>query len=242
MYPQRWSASETTIGQNKTLVTDAGPSRGSILRSGEPDLVLQEFYAWLTAGQLVRKAVYDTAAQAAGKPVETAQVSFTATRHEVTRPITQTLVTATTSLDALTAATETASRAVLTRLLTPGRDRHSDRRRKHQPRFPRTRQTTPPLAGRPPSTSAAPRSTRRPEPLTHRPTIPEGADRTTPARSTAPIRSDIRRSDDSLLHPATTTEDDVKDEPAFTPKCSKSMVLTGRHNAGIQPRPPRSGI
>ena len=86
MYPQRWSASETTIGQNKTLVTDAGPSRGSILRSGEPDLVLQEFYAWLTAGQLVRKAVYDTAAQAAGKPVETAQVSFTATRHAADHP------------------------------------------------------------------------------------------------------------------------------------------------------------
>ena len=58
VYPKRWTASETTIGENKTLITDAGPSRGPILRSGEPDLVLQEFYAWLAAGQLVRKAAH----------------------------------------------------------------------------------------------------------------------------------------------------------------------------------------
>jgi hypothetical protein len=75
-------------------------------------------------------------------------VSFTATRHEVTRSITQTLVTATTSLDALTSAAEQASRAVLTRLVTPRRDRHSDRRRKHQPRFPRSKQTTPTIRGK----------------------------------------------------------------------------------------------
>ncbi len=148
VYPKRWIASETTIGENKTLVTDAGPSRGPILRSGEPDLVLQEFYAWLAAGQLVRKAAYAATGQATGRPVDAAQVSFTATRHEITRSITQTLVTATTSLDALTAAAEAASRAVLTRLVTTGRDRHSDRRRKHQPSFPRSRQTTRTVRGK----------------------------------------------------------------------------------------------
>ena len=29
LYPQRWSAAETTIGENKSTITDAGPSRGS---------------------------------------------------------------------------------------------------------------------------------------------------------------------------------------------------------------------
>jgi hypothetical protein len=148
VYPKRWVASETTIGENKTLVTDAGPSRGPILRSGEPDLVLQEFYAWLAAGHLVRTAAHDAASQATTRPVDAAQVSFTATRHEITRSITQTLVTATTSLDALTAAAETAGHAVLTRLVTTGRERHSDRRRKHQPSFRRSKQTTPTIRGK----------------------------------------------------------------------------------------------
>lgn len=148
VYPKRWTASETTIGENKTLVTDAGPSRGPILRSGEPDLVLQEFYAWLAAGQLVRKAAHKATTAATRRPVDAAQVSFTATRHEITRSITQTLVTATTSLHALTAAAQDASRAILTRLLTTGRDRHSDRRRKHQPSFPRSKQTTPTIRGK----------------------------------------------------------------------------------------------
>jgi len=148
VYPKRWTASETTIGENKTLVTDAGPSRGPILRSGEPDLVLQEFYAWLAAGQLVRKAAHAATGQATGRAVDAGQVSFTATRHEITRSITQTLVTATTSLQALTAAAEAASRAALTRLNTTGRDRHSDRRRKHQPSFPRSKQTTRTVRGK----------------------------------------------------------------------------------------------
>jgi Insertion element 4 transposase N-terminal len=43
--PQRWSASETTIGENKTTVTGAGPATGPALRSGEPDLVRQAIWA-----------------------------------------------------------------------------------------------------------------------------------------------------------------------------------------------------
>lgn len=143
VYPKRWTASETTIGENKTLITDAGPSRGPILRSGEPDLVIQEFYAWLTAAHLLRRAAHTAAGAAVGRPVQAREVSFTATRQEVTRSMTQTLVTASTTIEALTAAGEQVSQAVLTRLVTPGRDRHSDRRRKHQPRFPRSRRTTP---------------------------------------------------------------------------------------------------
>jgi putative transposase len=148
VYPKRWTASETTIGENKSLVTDAGPSRGPILRSGEPDLVLQEFHAWLTAAQLVRKAAHTATRHAIRRPVDATQVSFTATRHEATRSITQTLVTATTSLQALVDTAEQASRAVLTRLVTPRRDRHSDRRRKHQPRFPHSKQTTLTIRGK----------------------------------------------------------------------------------------------
>jgi hypothetical protein len=33
LYSQQWSAAETTIGENKSTITDAGPSRGPILRS-----------------------------------------------------------------------------------------------------------------------------------------------------------------------------------------------------------------
>ena len=148
VYPKRWTASETTIGENKSLVTDAGPSRGPILRSGEPDLVLQEFYAWLTAAQLVREAAHATTAHATRKPVDAGQVSFTATRHEVTRSITQSIVTATTSLESLVTMAEQASQSVLTRLVTSRRDRHSDRKRKHQPRFQHSKQTTPTVRGK----------------------------------------------------------------------------------------------
>jgi hypothetical protein len=148
VYPQRWTASETTIGENKSLVTDAGPSKGPILGSGEPDLVIQEFSAWLTAAHLVGKAAHAATAAAIGRPVDGGEVSFTAARHEATRSITQTLVTATTSLDCLVTAAEQASRAVLARLVTVRRDRHSDRRRKHQPRFPQSKQTTPTIRGK----------------------------------------------------------------------------------------------
>jgi DDE family transposase/transposase IS4-like protein len=156
VYPKRWVASQTTIGENKTLVTDAGPSRGPILRSGEPALVIQELYAWLAAGQLLRRAAQAAAAAATHRPVAADEVSFTATRHEATRSMTQTLVTATTSAQALAAAAEQASHAVLSRLLTTGRDRHSDRTRKHQPRFPRSKKTTPTTRGRAVNLSRSP--------------------------------------------------------------------------------------
>lgn len=145
-YPQRWSASETTIGENKTTITDAGPSRGPILRSREPELARQEFWAWLTAAQLVRKAS-GTAAGRAADPVHSDQVSFTAMRHEAARSLTQTLVTAATSVDALTAAAATAARSALSALITTGRGRYRERRRKHEPAFPHTSRTIPAIAG-----------------------------------------------------------------------------------------------
>ena len=144
-YPQRWSASETTIGENKSTVTDAGPSRGPILRSGEPGLARQEFRAWLTAAQLVRKAA-SAAARTAGMPVTSDQVSFTAMRHEAARSLTQTLVATAASAQALAAVAAAASRAVLAQLITTGRGRHRGRLRKYEPRFGHTSQTTPTVA------------------------------------------------------------------------------------------------
>jgi len=154
-YPQRWSASETTIGENKTTVTGAGPSAGPALRSGEPDLVRQEFWAWLTGAQLVRKSgaaaltamAASTTAGSRARPVTTDQISFTAMRREAARSMVQTLVTAATSPAVLARLAEAASRAALGTLITTGRQRHSGRRQKSRPSFPHTQVTTPTFTG-----------------------------------------------------------------------------------------------
>ena len=67
-YLTRWSASETTFGENKTTITGAGDrTSGPVLRSGSPRLVIQEAWAWLTATQLVRaSAAAALRSQAAG--------------------------------------------------------------------------------------------------------------------------------------------------------------------------------
>src|SRR5258707_11643765 len=135
-YPQRWSAPETTIGENKTTVTGAGPSAGPALRSGEPDLVRQEFWAWLTGAQLVRKSgaaaltamAASTTAGSRARPVTTDQISFTAMRREAARSMVQTLVTAATSPAGLPPPPQATTRAPLRTLATTGR----------RPRFGRT--------------------------------------------------------------------------------------------------------
>ena len=145
VYRQRWSASETTIGENKSTITDAGPSRGPILRSTEPDLVRQEIWAWLTATQLVRKAAHAATRSRAG--VSTDQISFTTTRREATRSMVQSLVTATSSPAALATAANVAARGVLSNLVTVDRDRHSERRQKNRPKFQHTATTKPTTRG-----------------------------------------------------------------------------------------------
>ena len=96
-YPWRWTGSETTFKENKSTITDAGPSRGPILRSRTPDLVLQEFWAWLTATDLTRAAGRAAAAVPPTatpthpiKPLPARAVSFTATLREIIRYIVQT--------------------------------------------------------------------------------------------------------------------------------------------------------
>ena len=54
-YLTRWSAAETTFGEDKATIAGAGNrTSGPVLRSGSPRLVISEAWAWLTATQLVR--------------------------------------------------------------------------------------------------------------------------------------------------------------------------------------------
>lgn len=149
--PQRWSASETTIGENKTTVTGAGPSTGPALRSEEPDLVRQEFWAWLTGTQLIRRSgaatLTTTAAGSRARQVTADQISFTAMRREAARSMVQTLVTAATSVAALAGLAEAAGRAALATLIVTGRQRHSARRQKSSPAFPHTQVTKRTITG-----------------------------------------------------------------------------------------------
>lgn len=144
LYSQRWSAAETTIGENKSTITDAGPSRGPILRSETPALVYQEIWAWLTATQLVRRAAH--AAAVAGN-VHTDEISFTTVRREAIRSINQSQITATTPAAVREQAANHAHRHILTNKVITGRDRHSPRLQKWRPRFPHTSTTKPTSRG-----------------------------------------------------------------------------------------------
>ena len=136
-YLTRWSASETTFGEDKTTITGAGNRTSDpVPRSGSPRLVIQEAWAWLTAAQLVRASAaalrsQTAAARALGRkdhaPVTADEESFTAGRHHAIRAMTSTQVTATSSLTALASAADAAARAILHRLNVPGRQRHSKR-------------------------------------------------------------------------------------------------------------------
>ena len=139
LYQQRWSAAETTIGECKSTITDAGPSRGPILRSEEPELVRQEIWAWLAATQLTRRSAHAATLTTTG--VSPDQISFTVARREATRSMVQGLVTATSSPAALADAAERAARAALANLVTIDRDRHSPRTQKSLPKFPHTATT-----------------------------------------------------------------------------------------------------
>jgi hypothetical protein len=161
-YLTRWSASETTFGEDKSAITGAGNrTSGPVLRSGVPRLVISEAWAWLTATQLVRAsaaaALHSTAAQARAlrrkdnAPVTADQESFTATRHHAIRSMTSSQVTVSSSLDALAAA-----RAALHTLNVPGRQRHSQRAQKARPKFAHASATKQTITGKPQVTVFAP--------------------------------------------------------------------------------------
>jgi hypothetical protein len=166
-YLTRWSASETTFGEDKTTITGAGNrTSGPVLRSGSPRLVIQEAWAWLTATQMTRAsaaaALRSEAAQARAlrrkdaAPVTADEESFTAVVRHMIRSMTSTQVTATSSLDAIAAAAETAARAMLHTLNIPGRQRHSKRAQKARPKFPHAFATKTTVTGKPQVTVFAP--------------------------------------------------------------------------------------
>jgi hypothetical protein len=169
-YLTRWSSSETTFGEDKTTITGAGDrTSGPVLRSGTPRLVIQEFWAWMTATQLVRASAAaslttDAAAaralrrRPASGPATTDAVSFTTTRQTAIRSMTQTMVTAATSLARLAALADATSRATLHTLITTGRQRHSPREQKARSRFPHTPATKKTVTGIPEITRFQPRS------------------------------------------------------------------------------------
>src|SRR6266508_934236 len=160
-YQSRWPASETTFGEDKTAITGAGDrTSGPVLRSGTPRLVIQEFWAWMTATQLVRASAAaslatDAAAtralrrREASGPVTTDEVSFTAARHHAVCSMVQSKVTAGTSLAALAALAEDTSRVTLHTLVSTGRQRHSPRAQKARPGFPHTAVTKKTVTGAP---------------------------------------------------------------------------------------------
>jgi hypothetical protein len=167
-YLTRWSASETTFGEDKTTITGAGNrTSGPVLRSGSPRLAIQEAWAWLTATQLVRAsaaaALHGQAADAralrrrpdAG-PVTADEESFTAVRHHAIRSMTSSQVTASSSLDAIAAAADAAARAALHTLNIPGRERRSERAQKARPKFAHTSATKQTVTGKPQVTVFAP--------------------------------------------------------------------------------------
>ena len=166
-YLTRWSASETTFGEDKTTITGAGNrTSGPVLRSGSPRLVIQEAWAWLTATQLARAsaaaALRSQAAQARALRrknsalVTADEESFTAVVRHMIRSMTSTQVTASSSLEAIAAAADAGARAALHILNLPRRQRHSKRAQKARPKFPHATATKTTVTGKPQVTVFAP--------------------------------------------------------------------------------------
>jgi hypothetical protein len=166
-YLTRWSASETTFGEDKATIAGAGNrTSGPVLRSGSPRLVIQEAWAWLTATQLVRASA--AAALRSGHAAARAlrrrnqqeaaadEESFTAALRQAIRSMASTQVTGSSSLHALAAAADASARAALHTLNVPGRQRHSPRAQKARPKFPHASATRQTVTGRPQVTVFAP--------------------------------------------------------------------------------------
>ena len=121
-YLTRWSSCETTFGEDKATITGAGNrTSGPVLRSGRPRLVIQEAWAWLAGTQLTRASAAaalrseHAAARALrrrdARPVTADEESFTAAWRHAVRSMETSQVTATSSLQAVAAAGDSAARA-----------------------------------------------------------------------------------------------------------------------------------
>ena len=166
-YLTRWSAAETTFGEDKSTIAGAGNrTSGPVLRSGCPRLAVQEAWAWLAATQLARASEAaalrseHAAARALrrrnGAMVTADEESFTAARHHAIRSMATTQITATSTLEGLAAAADDAARACLHTLNVPGRQRHSQRKQKARPKFPHATATKTTVTGKPQVTVFAP--------------------------------------------------------------------------------------
>jgi Insertion element 4 transposase N-terminal len=166
-YLTRWSAAETTFGEDKATIAGAGNrTSGPVLRSGCPRLVIQEAWAWLTGTQLTRASAAaalrsgHAAARALrrrdARPATADEESFTAAWRHAVRSMETSQVTATSSLDAIAAAGESAARACLRTLNIPHRQRHSERKQKARPKFPHTSAAKQTFTGKPQVTVFAP--------------------------------------------------------------------------------------
>jgi hypothetical protein len=143
-YPWRWTGSETTFREDKSTITDAGPSRGPIFRSTTPEMVRQELWAWITATNLIRA----TARAAIRTPVPSTPtrpaapcppraVSFTTTRHEAIRSILASTPTNPAHL----------ARTLRKRRIQLNRNRHRARVTKCRQQFPSAKPRTPTTTG-----------------------------------------------------------------------------------------------
>ncbi len=166
-YMTRWSAAETTFGEDKATIAGAGNrTSGPVLRSGCPRLVIQEAWAWLTGTQLTRASAAaalrseHAAARAQrrkdARPATADEESFTAAWRHAVRSMETSQVTATSSLDSIAAASESAARACLHTLNIPGRQRHSERKQKARPKFAHASVTKQTFTGKPEVTVFAP--------------------------------------------------------------------------------------
>jgi hypothetical protein len=166
-YLTRWSSCETTFGEDKATIAGAGNrTSGPVLRSGRPRLVIQEAWAWLTGTQLTRASAAaalrseHAAARAlrrrGARPVTADEESFTAAWRHAVRSMEASQVTATSSLQAVAAAGDSAARAALRALNLPGRNRHSERKQKARPKFGHAPATKKTFTGKPEVTVFAP--------------------------------------------------------------------------------------
>jgi hypothetical protein len=254
-YLTRWSASETTFGEDKATITGAGDrTSGPVLRSGSPRLVIQEAWAWLTATQLVRASAAaalrsETAAARAlrrkdSAPVTADEESFTALWRHAVRAMTSSQVTASSSLEALAAAAGSAARAALHTLNIPGRQRHSQRAQKARPNFRHATATKNTVTGnrRSPCSPPAPHSPQpQPEPgRKEEPPRPPGPRTVEPRATPAAIRG--RKPCPHIT--AAITKPDSKTDTGYqarnAPECFKhlkSVVLAASRLVSLPAQP-----
>jgi hypothetical protein len=143
-YRWRWDGSETALREAKSLIHDAGPGTGAILRSHTPDLVRQEHAAWIVAAELVHAATRSAAAIAApfgkgprtGQPVAARHLSFTTARRTLVGTVRAGTATASLPAPTRAAAHHHALAVIATARITTDRHRHRDHKIKTRQPFP----------------------------------------------------------------------------------------------------------